>query len=231
MNANAPHHLYEWAPVPETRDERQRREQQERQNRQAAFYDTEKGFEMLSKAMCSYIRYDRTLEFMKYRRQNELEHKVVPPKNVIIKIFPETFIDFLTNKDKPSVDQVFHVVNTAKDSQGKPRFSWEWTSIQGQWKFYINDHVYNRNVYERHMERMWHLAINEIRQELAHEAQMPIPPNIRPPRNATPPPAAAAPRTIIVEDVEEIERQEDQERAARAGSSNKITSTTVADMD
>ena len=59
------------------------------------------------------------------------------------------------------------------------------------------------------MERMWHLAVNEIRQELAHAAQMHIPPNMRPPRNATPPPEVAAPRTIIVEDVEEIERQED----------------------
>ena len=69
MNADAPNHLYEWAPLPETREERQRREQQERQHRQLAFYDTEKGIEMLSTAMCSYIRYDRTLV-----------HEIPPPE-------------------------------------------------------------------------------------------------------------------------------------------------------
>jgi len=221
MNAGAPAHLYEWAPLPETRDERQRREQQERQRRQSELYDTEKGFEMISKALCSYIRYDRTLEFMKYRRQNELEHRNVPPLNVIIKIFPETFIDFLTNQDKPSTDQVFHVVNNAKDSQGKPRFSWEWSNIQGRWKIYINDHIYNRRVYERHMERMWRLAIIEVRQELAQA-------NARAPQIAAPPPVqAAAPRTIIAEDVEEIERQEAQERAQQAASSKEDPQTTV----
>ena len=220
MNAGAPAHLYEWAPLPETRDQRQRRQQQERQHLQSEFYNTEKGFEMLSKALCSYIRYDRTLEFMKYRRQNELEHKEVPPMNVIIKIFPETFIDFLTNQDKPSTDQVFHVVNNAQDSQGKPRFSWEWSNIQGRWKIYINDHIYNRNVYERHMERMWRLAIIEVRQELA---------NARAPQNAAPPPIqAAVPRTIIVEDVEEIERQEDQERAQLAASSIETPEVAVS---
>ena len=68
------------------------------------------------------------------------------------------------------------------------------------------------------MERLWRLAIIEVRQEIAQA-------NARAPRIAAPEPRQAAPRTIIVEDVEEIERQEDQQRAAQAASSNKINPT------